>query len=990
MRRLALGLSLIGCFLTPIIAEALGFGPINVHTSLNQPLRADIQLSDSHVSDLSNIKAKLASPSLFSRVGIPRPGYLTQLHFKVVHAGHGKLAIKVTTQQPMRQPFLDFLVEVNWPGGRLLREYTILLNPPDYMHGKSQASAQMPAVVSQPSSKQSHKSHSPAHRVATPAQSQRNPVKTVSASRKSAISVGSVKHYRVAQGDTLWNIAKRENTARAGNIDQLMIGILRANPHAFIKGNVNGLKTGYVLRIPPKGQLASVGFKKAIAEVSRQNALWHQYAMRMAGKTVSESQIKNAGNATSQSQQSSHAGKKMGAPGSHLQILGTEAKSSNNKSASKTHKTHASISNAQRKLKHQLALAKEAAVSNNKQIKDLQSRINAMQAIVHKQQKLLQLKSQELSKLQSKLANNNGTKPKSESKSSAAKHAKVAQFATRKNEHVAVAPHSTSSSSHSLVASPKKPQSLRDRVTSLILNNPNNLMAIGGVVLLLLVLLWLIIRRSRGSDKTLPGSGMDRVSRNTNASEPHFESGSAVDGGAISSAVDIEENTDSYPDMHNKETDGEGLEEDWYDEIVDPLPEEGRDKELSPLDESPDTSPGIGKTSGNDVLAEADVYIAYGLYSQAQDVLQKALEDQPDNVDYRAKLVECYYTANDPDEFDKEARNLLQILPDAESNPIWQRIAVLGKALIPDSEIYAQTDTGTLSIDDVIDSKSTASEVDDSGDPGNEVDAIELENIEANKEVNKTGEFDSIPSDEELGLDETKLDEGWDESLDLPLEDLEQPRPSQESTVVEANPVADNNDDNLEGLDFNIEDFDVSEDQSTSNEENEPISDLELDLENLDIPIDDAENPIQGDTSGTASIEDLEDLDFDLDFEVEDAATGDSNKATEDEKDNRDMEAGQNSLSLESFGESETLAEPEMEQPQDLDFNLDELDSDYEAGENGLITDGDEVATKLDLAKAYIDMGDHEGARSTLEEVISEGSEEQREEAKTLLKQVGG
>lgn len=999
MRRLALGLALIGCLLTPIIAEALGFGPINVHTSLNQPLRADIQLSDSHVSNLSNIKVKLASPGLFSRVGIPRPDYLTQLHFKIVHAAHGELAIRVTTRQPMRQPFLDFLVEVNWPGGRLLREYTILLNPPDYMHGKSQASAQMPTVVSQSTSKPSQKTVHPLNKSSTPAQSQSKPVKSAGASHQSAKSVSTIKHYRVAKGDTLWEIAKQDTSVRSGNIDQLMIGILRANPNAFIKRNVNGLKTGYVLRIPSRKQLTSVDSKKAIAEVSRQNALWHRYAMRMAGKTVPESQIKHAGSTASQSQQTSHSGKEVANSSSHLRIMGTEAKSSIRKSASKTQNRNPSVSNAQQKLKHQLALAKEAAVSNGKQIQDLQSRINALQAIVQKQQKLLQLKSQELSKLQSKLKNSQGgAASKSESKSSATVHAKPVQSATKKHEHATPASQSATSTNHSHpTASPKQTPSLQGRITSLILDNPDNLMAIGGVILLLLVLLWLVVRRARGGGKASPDSGIDRGSLNDiNISEPQFtpNGGAAATSAAtaISTAAGIEERSDSNLDAQNDDADERDVGEDWYEEIPDSHAGEESDRELLSFDEN-NISSEMGNASDNDVLEEAGVYIAYGLYSQAQDVLQKALETQPDNVDYRAKLAECYYSANDPDRFDKEAHNLLEVLPDADSNPIWQRIAVLGKVLFPDSAIYSQTDTGDLTIEDVINPASTKLEALEPEDADEEVDASALEDVEASEEVNATGEFDSIPNDEELGLDDSDLDEAWDEdeSLNLPLEDPSQPASGRESTQVKDNPVVGNDGENLdnpEGLDFDVEDFDVPEGLSSSSEE-EAINDLDLDLENLDIPIDDSENPIQADTPDSTSFEDLENLDFDLDFDDEDVATNISNNSAEGEERNLDLEIDQDAVSLESSEHSQSLEASEMDQIHDLDFNLDELDSDSEADGNELITDGDEVATKLDLAKAYIDMGDHEGAKSTLEEVVTEGSPEQREEAETLLKQVG-
>ena len=136
MRRLALGLSLMGCLLAPATSLALGLGSIEVRTTLNQPLQANIKLVGTSPGEVQGMTVQLASPQLFEQVGVPRPDYLGDLQFKVESGNGGEPYIQVTTRNAVKQPFLDFLLEVNWPGGRLLREYTVLLNPPNYMQGK--------------------------------------------------------------------------------------------------------------------------------------------------------------------------------------------------------------------------------------------------------------------------------------------------------------------------------------------------------------------------------------------------------------------------------------------------------------------------------------------------------------------------------------------------------------------------------------------------------------------------------------------------------------------------------------------------------------------------------------------------------------------------------------------------------------------------------------------------------------------------------------
>lgn len=116
----------------PAATLALGLGNVEVSTTLNEPLRAEIPLTGLKPGEVEEIAVRLGSDDQFRRAGIDRPFHLTRLRFKVVPDGDRKAHIEVTTKELVTEPFLNFLVEVNWPSGRMIREYTVLLDPPVY------------------------------------------------------------------------------------------------------------------------------------------------------------------------------------------------------------------------------------------------------------------------------------------------------------------------------------------------------------------------------------------------------------------------------------------------------------------------------------------------------------------------------------------------------------------------------------------------------------------------------------------------------------------------------------------------------------------------------------------------------------------------------------------------------------------------------------------------------------------------------------------
>ncbi len=275
VRRLAFGYVLIASVWCAQ-AFALGLGDITIHSSLNQKLDAEINLLDTHGMSESDILAQLATAEDFKRVGVDRFFFLTGLQFHVQMGDQNHPVLHVTSAQPITEPYLDFLVQVIWPNGRLLKEYTVLLDPPTY---KNQAA---PAVASPGRSDPGGGSAGRVERTPTRPDSQ---VSLSSAPRSNPPAAQSPPLDRLTgdsygvtdRDDTLWQIARRSRPADGISVQQNMLAIERLNPEAFIGGNINLLKAGYTLRLPKEADVQAISAADAVAEVASQNEAWQAY-----------------------------------------------------------------------------------------------------------------------------------------------------------------------------------------------------------------------------------------------------------------------------------------------------------------------------------------------------------------------------------------------------------------------------------------------------------------------------------------------------------------------------------------------------------------------------------------------------------------------------------------------------------------------------------------------------------------------------------------
>jgi pilus assembly protein FimV len=272
-------LMLLACLLSPTFlwpssSWALGLGEIHLNSALNEPMSAEIDLISAAPDELTALRATLASREAFTRYGIDRPPFLSTLTFKVGKGKEGRDALLVRSTDAIPEPFVTFLVEVNWSRGRLMREYTVLLDPPVYTPGETASSA-APVTAATTAAAPAHRA-APAP-AAAPPPANRAPVASQSAAETTAEPTGPINgtSYKVGKGDTLTKIARSLRAGSPAAVDQTMMAVYRANPDAF-GGNINILRRGSVLRVPGADEIAALNQTEAMNEVHRQMSAWQE------------------------------------------------------------------------------------------------------------------------------------------------------------------------------------------------------------------------------------------------------------------------------------------------------------------------------------------------------------------------------------------------------------------------------------------------------------------------------------------------------------------------------------------------------------------------------------------------------------------------------------------------------------------------------------------------------------------------------------------
>ena len=252
--------------LVPASAYSLGIGDIKLHSALNQTLEAEIALLVSEGENISDLRVRLAPPEKFDEAGIPWSYFLSKIKFVPVLRPDGSAMVKVSSQDILKEPFLDFLVEVTWDKGNLYREFTVLVDPPvAYTQPvvpvvKKAESAPVTIVEEKTVTRQSLEN------------------KILDGSRTTRTTRRDGKYGPIRRNESLWRIAERTNSYGDVSIEQMMMAIYEANQSAF-DGNVNSLRAGQTLEIPEKEVILNLTRKQAKAAFIRQTEAWKGYSV---------------------------------------------------------------------------------------------------------------------------------------------------------------------------------------------------------------------------------------------------------------------------------------------------------------------------------------------------------------------------------------------------------------------------------------------------------------------------------------------------------------------------------------------------------------------------------------------------------------------------------------------------------------------------------------------------------------------------------------
>jgi pilus assembly protein FimV len=363
-------------------AQALGLGQIQVKSALGEPLLAEIPIVSSDPSELVSLDAGLASPETFTRVGLEPPfGIVADLRFTIGSDAQGRPLIRITTVQPVTQPLLDFLVQVDWGQGRLVREFTATMAAPGSVAATPEVAVDAPAVdvapvIERPAAPETAAA-TPAPTAAPPTSVPRQAAGRPAQPQASVSPSADTSSYRVRAGDTASQVAARVAPAGVTN-EQAMLGLLRSNPDAFIGGDLNRLRSGSVLRVPAAAELEAVEAREAAALVRASTARWRQ------ARTQPQAPVASAATPSTTRPTAEPAGRlEIVPPGAGRQARGGT-------------QSGIEAGGEGQMLRQELAQTKESLAARDAEVQELKSRVAELEKLQSDQQKLLAMQNSQM------------------------------------------------------------------------------------------------------------------------------------------------------------------------------------------------------------------------------------------------------------------------------------------------------------------------------------------------------------------------------------------------------------------------------------------------------------------------------------------------------------------------------------------------------------------------------------------------------------------
>ncbi|GGI16090.1 FimV/HubP family polar landmark protein [Oxalicibacterium faecigallinarum] len=913
-------------------AHAAGLGRLTVQSSLGQPLRAEIELTAVAADELATLSPKLAPAEAYRQANIELNPTLLSLRFAVEQRAGGPV-IRVTSTQPVNEPFVDMLLELGGNRGRLIREYTFLLDPPEMRAARSTS-------VSPMINSQVQQAALPPPQPITPAPAPvfaRAPASEVTAPVPAATPrpvarpapaapanpppapravVKTAEEHVVRRGDTLAKIANQYREPGV-SLDQMLVALYRANPDAFVDRNMNRLRSGQILSIPAATEAETIGAAEARGVVVTQAADFNAYREKLASQVAASSARRSE-----EGRQSSS--------GSITARVQEETPANTAQDRLQLSKSGAAGANATGTTKAG-GVSEEELIARDKAIAEANARVRELEKNVSDLQKLLEIKNQDLAAQQKQVettaaanaaASPAATKPV-ESATPAAPAVAPVTPVTPAAEPAATAPAENAAGKDKpqaevpATANPKpaaKPPVVLPPPPpepSFFEDLSNNPMFLPGAAVLLALLAGLGIyssRRRKQPAKSFEDSILSDSSLKTNS----------LFGSTGGQSVDTNNsvfNSNFVPSA-------------------------------SQLD-----------TNEVDPIAEADVYIAYGRDAQAEEILKEALRNQPDRHAVRVKLLEIYSNRGDARSFEVVATEMYGMT--RGEGPEWMQAATLGLVLDPSNPLYAAggasdafgDSTASLTAPtqpmapEIMQEEADA-QVDGRIEPVMDTTLV-LDSAALVTENNSEARIDTA----EFTLPQTDNDKQPVEDLEFDLEGFGE----EKEDVAEAQvpPVPAELPPDVAAIDFNFLDQSPVTQSLASTEEEKPV----VSLPEPEVPVLETESVVP---PPAATPEVLLPESFDLSF------PGESEKVAAPAAKPEDFDLSDISLELDPSQSGDVLPA------------LEGLDEEHYSGSA-------EMATKLDLALAYQEIGDKEGARELLEEVIKGGNTEQSARASELL-----
>ena len=368
--------------LAPIQANAFGLGKIETLSALNEPFKAEVEITALRADDdVSNIHVELASNKEFERAGLERSFLLTQFKFEVIES-NGQTKVVISSKQVVKEPFLDFLLTAKTGSGRLIREYTVLLDPPKNIFPKTKVET-TPRSTTEPSKKQPASSE---YQYTAP-----------------SLSTTNVTSYTTERADTLWDIALKTRSDDTVSVQQMMMALLAENPRAFVDNNVNGLKSGYTLLIPSLNIINRTSKQQAINGFKEQNNAWanrNKKAVFIDESVVTAPTSIDKQNQTNDtvSTEDDVAAESVDTTTSRLKLVVPDDEFSSDDS-----ELSPSGDSDLNELSEQLTLAQETIEGQVQETIDMNSRMDVMNEQIQTLRRLISLKDADLARLQSLL-----------------------------------------------------------------------------------------------------------------------------------------------------------------------------------------------------------------------------------------------------------------------------------------------------------------------------------------------------------------------------------------------------------------------------------------------------------------------------------------------------------------------------------------------------------------------------------------------------------